>query len=187
MINFGGDDITEAIARKLSISCEEAEKLKVMHGSVLDTSKENEMLLEIPSINFENEVTKNDQKSIQLSRISINNSGNDIIYARGEADSKALYIRYHDESIDQKYAPKGDIALNLFNEMEKARCEAVGGSIYPGAAKNIENNVERESKRFFEKSEPKKKFPLQDSLRLLIKKKTLHYNCLLYTSDAADE
>ena len=55
VINFGGDDITEALARKLSVSCEEAEKLKVMHGSVLDTSKENEMLLEIPSINFENE------------------------------------------------------------------------------------------------------------------------------------
>ena len=53
VINFGGDDITEALARKLSVSCEEAEKLKVMHGSVLDTSKENEMLLEIPSINFQ--------------------------------------------------------------------------------------------------------------------------------------
>ena len=31
------------------------------------------------------------------------------------------------------------------------------------------------SKKFFEKSEPNQKFPLQDSLRLLIKKKTLHY------------
>ena len=127
------------------------------------------------TINFENELTKNDQNTIQLSRISYDNSGKDIIYARGEADSKALYIRYHDESIDQKYAPKGDIALNLFNEMEKARCEAIGGSIYPGAAKNIENKIEKESKKFFEKSEPNQKFPLQDSLRLLIKKKTLHY------------
>ena len=60
--------------------------------------------------------------------------------------------------------------------MEKARCEAIGGSIYPGAAKNFENKIEKESKKFFEKSEPNQKFPLQDSLRLLIKKKTLHYN-----------
>ena len=59
--------------------------------------------------------------------------------------------------------------------MEKARCEAIGGSIYPGAAKNIENKIEKESKKFFEKSEPNQKFPLQDSLRLLIKKNTLHY------------
>ena len=55
VIAFGGNNITEAIARKLSITFEEAEKLKVMHASVLDTSKEEETLLEIPSINFENE------------------------------------------------------------------------------------------------------------------------------------
>ena len=143
---------------------------KALSETTRAISKKNDL-----TINFENEATKINQNSIQLSRISNDNSRNDIIFARGEADSKALYIRYHDESIDQKYAPKGDIALNLFNEMEKASCEAVGGSIYPGAAKNIENKIEKESKRFFEKSEPNQKFPLQDSLRLLIKKKTLHY------------
>ena len=143
---------------------------KALSETTRAISKKNDL-----TINFENEATKINQNTIQLSRISNDNSGNDIIFARGEADSKALYIRYHDESIDQKYAPKGDIALNLFNEMEKARCEAIGGSIYPGAAKNIENKIEKESKKFFEKSEPNQKFPLQDSLRLLIKKKTLHY------------
>ena len=143
---------------------------KALSETTRAISKKNDL-----TINFENDATKINQNTIQLSRISNDNSRNDIIFARGEADSKALYIRYHDESIDQKYAPKGDIALNLFNEMEKARCEAVGGSIYPGAAKNIENKIEKESKKFFEKSEPNQKFPLQDSLRLLIKKKTLHY------------
>ena len=143
---------------------------KALSETTRAISKKNDL-----TINFETEATKINQNTIQLSRISNDNSRNDIIFARGESDSKALYIRYHDESIDQKYAPKGDIALNLFNEMEKARCEAVGGSIYPGAAKNIENKIEKESKKFFEKSEPNQKFPLQDSLRLLIKKKTLHY------------
>ena len=143
---------------------------KALSETTRAISKKNDL-----TINFENEATKINQNTIQLSRISNDNSRNDIIFARGEADSKALYIRYNDESIDQKYAPKGDIALNLFNEMEKARCEAIGGSIYPGAAKNIENKIEKESKKFFEKSEPNQKFPLQDSLRLLIKKKTLHY------------
>ena len=143
---------------------------KALSETTRAISKKNDL-----TINFENDATKINQNTIQLSRISNDNSRNDIIFARGESDSKALYIRYHDESIDQKYAPKGDIALNLFNEMEKARCEAIGGSIYPGAAKNIENKIEKESKKFFEKSEPNQKFPLQDSLRLLIKKKTLHY------------
>ncbi|MFL2812692.1 MAG: cobaltochelatase CobT-related protein [Paracoccaceae bacterium] len=143
---------------------------KALSETTRAISKKNDL-----TINFENEATKNNQNTIQLSKISDNNSGNDIIYARGEADSQAMYIRYHDELIDHKYAPQGDMALNLFNEMEKARCEAVGGSIYPGAAKNIENKIEKQSKKFFEKTDPNQKFPLQDSLKLLIKKKTLHF------------
>ena len=127
------------------------------------------------NVNFESETNKHDQTNVQLSRISNKKTKNEILNARGESDAQALFIRYHDKKIDQKYAPQGDIALNLFNEMEQARCEAIGGIIYPGAAKNIENKIEKESKKFFEKSEPNQKFPLQDSLRLLIKKKTLHY------------
>ena len=128
------------------------------------------------TINFENEATNNDNTNIQLSKISSKKSENEIIYARGEADSHAMHIRYHDKLINQKYSPEGDIALNLFNEMEKARCEAVGGYIYPGAAKNIENKIEKQSKKFFENSEPDQKFPLQNSLRLLIKKETSKFN-----------
>ena len=123
------------------------------------------------NVNFESETNKHDQTNVQLSRISNKKTKNEILNARGESDAQALFIRYHDKKIDQKYAPQGDIALNLFNEMEQARCEAIGGIIYPGAAKNIENNIEKKSKKFFENSEPNKKLPLQDSLTLLIKKK----------------
>ena len=124
------------------------------------------------NVNFDNETYKHDQTNVQLSRISNKKTKNEILNARGESDAQALFIRYHDKKIDQKYAPQGDIALNLFNEMEQARCEAIGGIIYAGAAKNIENNFEKKSKKFFENSEPNKKFPLQDSLTLLIKKKS---------------
>ena len=123
------------------------------------------------NINFESETYKHDQTNVQLSRISNKKTKNEILNARGESDAQALFIRYHNKQIDQKYAPQGDMALNLFNEMEQARCEAIGGIVYPGAAKNIENNIEKKSKKFFENSEPNKKFPLQDSLTLLIKKK----------------
>ena len=95
------------------------------------------------NVSFESETNKHDQTNVQLSRISNKKTKNEILNARGESDAQALFIRYHDNKIDQKYAPQGDIALNLFNEMEQARCEAIGGIIYPGAAKNIENNVEK--------------------------------------------
>ena len=74
---------------------------KALSETTRAISKKNDL-----TINFENEATKNNKNTIQLSRISNDNSGNDIIYARGEADSKALYIRYHDESIDQNMHQK---------------------------------------------------------------------------------
>ena len=55
VLAFGGSDITEDIARKLSITYEDAEKLKVLHASVLDASQEEDIPYEVPSINFENE------------------------------------------------------------------------------------------------------------------------------------
>ena len=66
VLSFGGSDITEAIARKLSITYEEAEKLKVLYASVIDASQEQDIPYEIPSINFENE-----NNYIQVSRRSL--------------------------------------------------------------------------------------------------------------------
>ncbi|RPH06493.1 MAG: cell division protein FtsA [Alphaproteobacteria bacterium TMED194] len=63
VLSFGGSDITEAIARKLSITYEEAEKLKVLYASVIDASQEEDIPYEVPSINFENE-----NNYIQVSR-----------------------------------------------------------------------------------------------------------------------
>ena len=63
VLSFGGNDITEVIARKLSITYEEAEKLKVLYASVIDTSQEEDIPYEVPSINYENE-----DNYIQVSR-----------------------------------------------------------------------------------------------------------------------
>ncbi len=54
VLDFGGSDVSEAIARKFSITYGEAEKLKVMHSSVIESSSDHEIIFEIPSINFEN-------------------------------------------------------------------------------------------------------------------------------------
>lgn len=54
VLAFGGHNITETIARKLSITLDEAEKLKVLHASVIDASKEEDIFYEVPSINYEN-------------------------------------------------------------------------------------------------------------------------------------
>ncbi len=54
VINFGGNNISEAIARFFGISFREAEKIKVMHASAVEHSADKGISFEVPSINFEN-------------------------------------------------------------------------------------------------------------------------------------
>ncbi len=54
VVNFGGNNITEAIARYFNISFNEAEKNKIMHASAIEHSSDNEISFEVPSINFDN-------------------------------------------------------------------------------------------------------------------------------------
>ena len=54
VINFGGNNITEAIARFFNISFSEAEKMKIMYASALEHSADNEISFEVPSINYDN-------------------------------------------------------------------------------------------------------------------------------------
>ena len=54
VLNYGGNNITEALARRFGITMEEAEKLKVMHSSLLESNDDQEVFLEIPSINSDN-------------------------------------------------------------------------------------------------------------------------------------
>jgi cobaltochelatase CobT len=123
-------------------------------------------------IKFDSDSSTIGENEVQLPRISSKISGNEMALARGEADSIAMHLRYHDDSISKKYAPSGDIALSLFNEMERARCEAAGSTVYPGASKNIDLKIDHESKRLMENSTEAEKFPLAGAMRLFIRKIT---------------
>ena len=61
---------------------------------------------------------------------------------RGEADSIALFIAHHKGEIAQKYLPQGQKAKNIFNSLEKIRCEAIGAKQMAGIAKNL-NQMEK--------------------------------------------
>ena len=56
---------------------------------------------------------------------------------RGEADSIALFIAHHKEDVSQKYLPEGQKAREIFNSLEKIRCEAIGSKEMAGVAKNL--------------------------------------------------
>ena len=92
-------------------------------------------------VKFESEGANISETQVQLSRISSKLSKDEMALARGEADSVAMQLKYHDREISRKYSPVGNIALSLFNEMERARCEAAGALIYPVASKNIDFKI----------------------------------------------
>lgn len=56
---------------------------------------------------------------------------------RGQADSAALKLRYHDTKIHGRYAPRSELGRGIFDALEQARCEALGVRHMAGVAENL--------------------------------------------------
>ncbi len=61
----------------------------------------------------------------------------EIARLRGEADSFALRLRYHDEELHAAYRPRKDEAGALFDVLEQVRFEAIGARRMAGVAANL--------------------------------------------------
>ncbi|NDW01037.1 cobaltochelatase subunit CobT [Salipiger sp. PrR002] len=84
---------------------------------------------------------------MRLPQVSRRMSRDEVLLARGTADALALYRRYHDGATHARYAPPGDIARELYEAMETARCEAMGARDMPGTAGNIDAKIGHEAAR----------------------------------------
>ena len=84
---------------------------------------------------------------LRLPQISRRMTRDEVMLARGTADSFALRRRFHDAPTHNRYAPQGDMAREIFEAMEHARCEAMGARAMPGTAKNIDTKIEAEAAR----------------------------------------
>jgi cobaltochelatase CobT len=82
---------------------------------------------------------------LKLPQISNSPSEKDISKARGVADSLALQIRFRNEEMFSRYDPSGDLAKEIYNELELARCELLGESYYPGSKSNIREKTNAEA------------------------------------------
>ena len=85
--------------------------------------------------------------AVRLPQISRRMTPQEVLLARGTADAFALRRRYHDESVAARYAPQGQMARDLYEAMETARCEAVGARTMPGTAGNIDARIGVEAER----------------------------------------
>ena len=85
--------------------------------------------------------------AMRLPQISRRMTRDEVLLARGTADALAMHRRYHDAGCHARYAPPGDMAREIYEAMETARCEAMGARDMPGTAGNIDAKIGHEAAR----------------------------------------
>ena len=85
--------------------------------------------------------------AMRLPQVSRRMTTDEVLLARGTADAFALRHRYHDAKLHTRYEPSGQMARDLYEAMETARCEAVGAQTMPGTAGNIDAKIDAEARR----------------------------------------
>jgi cobaltochelatase CobT len=85
--------------------------------------------------------------AMRLPQVSRRMTRDEVMLARGTADAFALRRRYHDDATAARYAPQGQIARDIYDAMETARCEAMGARMMPGTADNIDAKIGHEAER----------------------------------------
>ena len=86
-------------------------------------------------------------QDVRLPQVSRRMKADEVVLARGTADALALRHRYHDTGTHARYRPAGQMARDLYEAMETARCEAVGARDMPGTAGNIDARIGHEAER----------------------------------------
>ena len=85
--------------------------------------------------------------AMRLPQVSRRMTRDEVLLARGTADALALNRRYHNGETHARYIPQGDMARDLYEAMETARCEAMGARDMPGTAGNIDAKIAHETQR----------------------------------------
>ena len=87
------------------------------------------------------------KEGIRLPQVSRRMTRDEVLLARGTADAFALRRKFHNEATNTRYAPTGNLAREIYDAMEIARCEAVGARAMPGTAGNIDAKIAHEADR----------------------------------------
>ncbi|MFN4171097.1 MAG: cobaltochelatase subunit CobT [Pseudorhodobacter sp.] len=87
------------------------------------------------------------REGVRLPQVSRRMTRDEVLLARGTADAFALRRKYHDEGTAARYQPSGQLARDIYEAMETARCEAVGARTMPGTAINIDAKIGAEADR----------------------------------------
>ncbi|MEZ5715081.1 MAG: hypothetical protein R3D85_07870 [Paracoccaceae bacterium] len=108
--------------------------------------------------------------AMRLPQVSRRMTRDEVLLARGTADALALKHKYHDAATHARYAPQGDMARDIYEAMETARCEAVGARDMPGTAGNIDAKIANDAARAgFDRITDRAEAPLANAAGYLVR------------------
>ena len=108
--------------------------------------------------------------SMRLPQVTRRMTREEVMLARGTADALALNRRYHNGQTHARYAPQGDMARDLYEAMETARCEAMGARDMPGTAGNIDAKIKHEAlRRGYDQAKQPSDVPLATAAGYLVR------------------
>ncbi|MCB5409236.1 cobaltochelatase subunit CobT [Pseudogemmobacter faecipullorum] len=87
------------------------------------------------------------KEGVRLPQVSRRLTREEVLIARGTADAFAMRRKFHNEALAAKYLPQGQLARDIYEAMETARCEAMGARLMPGTATNIDAKIGQEADR----------------------------------------
>jgi len=97
---------------------------------------------------------------------------NDLRVLRGEADTTALRLRYHDTDVYNRQRPASGTSAALFDAAEQARVEALGCRTLEGVAKNLYDFQEAQAHdKGFHLVEEQQEAQLADAVSMVLREK----------------
>ena len=96
----------------------------------------------------------------------------DLSVLRGEADTAALRLRYHDETIYRRQRPSGPGSAQLFDAAEQSRVEAIGTRLLAGVATNLSDYQEARARdKGFHLVSERDESQIPDAVGLILREK----------------
>jgi cobaltochelatase CobT len=124
------------------------------------------------NISFGSDTPRLIGNEIQLPYPSHDLEAGDVAKIRGAADSLALRLRYHNEETHNKSMPRGRTARQIFDIVEQARIEAVGGNQMPGLANNLQSALAEKCRmRGYQNISSPEEIPVAEAIGLLMRER----------------
>jgi cobaltochelatase CobT len=94
----------------------------------------------------------------------------EVAQVRGESDAIALKLRYHNELVHAREAPRSEVARNIFDAVEQARVEAIGARAMVGVRDNLDAALREHCRqRGFARVAEREDAPLSEVMRLMVR------------------